>query len=115
MGKCIEFGISRKNTGVFIHLRKNGNLEDELEFREATCGFDVLRTTSISPNEVQAFVRQKNSDMALLVTIIVDDKNPSEVAKFQLDGTELPDDLEIKRMQLPELPGKTKAKLDVLE
>ncbi len=94
---------------------KKGKVEDELEFREATGGFDVLRTTSITPYEVHAFVRQRNSDMALLVTYIVGDKNPTEVVKFQLEGTELPDELKIQRLQLPELLNKTREKLDALE
>ncbi|MGH8107100.1 MAG: serine hydrolase domain-containing protein [Arenimonas sp.] len=94
---------------------KKGKVEDELEFREATGGFNVLRTTGITPHEVHAFVRQKNSDTALLITYIVDAKNPTEVVKFQLEGTELPDELKIKRMQLPELLGKARAKLYALE
>lgn len=94
---------------------KTKTVEGELEFREATGGFNVLRLSSITPNEVHAFVRQRNSDTALLITVIVDAKNPTEIVKFQLEGTELPDELKIPRLQLPELIRQAGEKLAALE
>lgn len=94
---------------------KTHTVEGELEFFEATGGFHVLRVTNISPTETHAFIRQKNSDRALLATIIVDDKNTDNVVKFQLEGTELPDELKIKRLQLPALLELARERLDALE
>ncbi|MEO6173370.1 MAG: serine hydrolase domain-containing protein [Arenimonas sp.] len=94
---------------------KNVTVESELEFRNITGGFTVLRSTNITPNELHAFLRQRNSDRALLLTIIVDEKNPTNIVKFQLEGTELPEELRVKRMTLPVLLGQARSKLDVLE
>lgn len=94
---------------------KSVTVESELEFRRITGGFNVLRSTSITPYEVHVFLRQRNSDRALLATIIVDEKKPTDIVKFQLEGTELPDELKIKRMQLPKLLNETRIKLDALE
>ena len=100
---------------AFLTLHKKGyDVQDDVDFHEATGGLNLLRVTVNTGKHLQAFVRAKNSDSSWLVTLEVDPNDPVHVTTLQLAGGELPDDLKIQRWRLPELITETHKRLDAL-
>lgn len=94
--------------------KKKYDVQDDVDFHEATGGLNVLRVVTNSDKKFEAFVRARKSDTAWLVTLEVDPKEPLHVTNLQLAGTELPNDLKIKRWKLPDLIAETGRRLGAL-
>jgi CubicO group peptidase (beta-lactamase class C family) len=106
---------SQKDIESFLTRHKTQyDVQDDIDFHNATGGLNVLRVVTNTGRKVEAFVRAKSSDTAWLVTLEVNPKDPLHVTNLQLAGTELPDDLKIKRWQLPELIAETDRRIGAM-
>lgn len=84
------------------------DVQDDVDFHEATGGLDVLQVAAEATTKFEAFVRARKSDTTWLVTLELDPRDLLHVTTLQLAGTEhLPVDLKIKRWEMPALIAET--------
>jgi len=75
-----------------VHAPKR-QIEDELEFREETGGFDLLRILKSEPTELTALVRARETDNYAELTLRVRPDPPHGMARLGLKRTPRPADI----------------------
>lgn len=75
-----------------VHVPK-GRVEDVLEYREETGGFDLLRITKSEPTELTALVRARETGNYAELTLHVRSEPPHRTARLALKRTPRPADI----------------------
>lgn len=109
-------GGKREDLQAFIDRYHAGyKVEDDLNFRESMGSFKLLKIQTSTPLLVQAWIASEASDNVFLVKLTLEPKQPSTIAKFDLDPSNVPDEYRPQRMELGALLREGKSRLEALE
>ncbi len=73
-------------------------VEDRLQFREMTGGFNLVRIEKSEPQALTALLREKESDTIARLELEVSADDPPKILKSTLEATPPPPDLAVPRM-----------------
>ncbi|MDV2453651.1 serine hydrolase domain-containing protein [Xanthomonas hortorum] len=99
---------------VIAAYKIDRNAQRDADLHASMGNFNVLTVRSSSPKKVEMIVQVKPSERALLVTVELEQTDPSDVHVFQIEGVEMPSEYRPKRVQIPTLAKVTKQRLDAL-
>jgi len=86
----------------------------DLDLRQSMGTFKLLDVKSSTAAKVEAMVQVESSERALLVTVELDEADPSDVSLFQIEGAEMPVEHRPKRLDVPGLVMESTQRLDAL-
>ena len=89
-----------------------GRVEQMLNFRERTGGFNFMKVSESAPNRITAYVKERASDQFAMATLDVDSAPPYHITALQLNAIERPAEFAIKRMDEQELLRVLRERLD---
>jgi D-alanyl-D-alanine carboxypeptidase len=77
------------------------HLDDELQFRQQTGGFDLKKIESSTPTSAEAIVKERDSDQFARLEIEVEPEAPHRIAKLGLQTIPHPAEFAIPRLTQP--------------
>ena len=108
-------GASRDSLKAFYEQHyptAPGRIEQLLNFRENTGGFDFVKAVSSSPTRYVAYLQERSSDQFAEATLDVDSAPPYHITGLRLNAIPRPAEFAIKRLDQKELISALRAQLD---
>ncbi|HET9209041.1 MAG TPA: hypothetical protein VFR03_01510, partial [Thermoanaerobaculia bacterium] len=89
-------------------------VEDRLQFREMTGGFNLVRIEKSEPQALTVLLREKGSDTIARLELTVSADDPPKILKSALNATPPPPDLAVPRMSEADALAALSARADEL-
>lgn len=87
------------------------HVDDDMNFREMTGGFDLRKIESSSPSKIAALVQERASDQFARLNLEVTAKAPYRIKEFGLLAIERPPEFALPHLSQPELLAALTARL----
>jgi len=108
-------GSSRDSLKAFYEQQyptATGRIDQVLNFRENTGGFDFVKAASSAPTHFVAYLKERGSDQFAEATLDVDTAPPNHITGLRLNAIPRPAEFAIKRLDQKELIAAVRTRLD---
>jgi D-alanyl-D-alanine carboxypeptidase len=89
-----------------------GRIEQLLNFRERTGGFEFVKTVSSTPTRYVAYLQERGSDQFAEATLDVDSTPPHHITALRLNAIPRPAEFALERLDEKELVAAVRARVD---
>ena len=89
-----------------------GRVDQMLNFRERTGGFEFVKVTSSAPTRITAYLKERASDQFAQATMDVDSVLPNHISGIRLEAIERPAAFAIKRLDEEELVSVLRSRVE---
>lgn len=89
-----------------------GRVDQLMNFRDATGGFDFVKAVEATPTRMVAYLQERESDQFAQATVDVDSAPPHKITRLALQAIERPTGFAIKRLDEQELLRAVRARVE---
>jgi CubicO group peptidase (beta-lactamase class C family) len=94
------------------HPERAGQIDNELDFRERTGGFDFKRTEESTPTRFAGLVKERGSDQFARVVVEVQASEPHQITALNLSPVPTPADFAVPRLSQPDALTALRAEME---